>query len=55
MLARVYEVDPIICPECRSEMKVIAVIRDIVEIEPILGHLVKVGRAPPGLDESFLN
>ena len=55
LLARVYEVDPLICPKCGSDMKVIAVIQDVVEIKRILLHLIKVGRAPPGLDESSLN
>ena len=55
LLARVYEVDPLICPACGSQMKVIAVIQDIDEIKPILRHLIKVGRAPPGLNESSVN
>ena len=54
-LARVYEVDPLICPKCGSGRKVIAVTQDVVEIKRILLHLTKVGRAPPGLDESSLN
>ena len=55
LLARVYEVDPLVCPACGSPMKVIAVIQDIDEIKHILRHLIKVGRAPPGLDESSVN
>jgi hypothetical protein len=55
LLARVYEVDPLVCPACGSQMKVIAVIQDIDEIKHILRHLIKVGRAPPGLDESSVN
>ena len=59
LLARVYQVDPLICPQCDSEMKVTAVIQDIVEIKRILRHLVKIGGgvqpAPPALDESSLN
>lgn len=39
----------------RCRTAVLAVIQDIVEIKRILRHLVKVGRAPPGLDESSLN
>lgn len=55
LLARVYEVDPLVCPACGSQMKVIAVIQDIDEIKHILRHLIKVGRAPPGLNESSVN
>jgi hypothetical protein len=55
LLAKVYEIDPLVCPKCGSEMKVIAVIQDPVEIRDILTHLVKAGRAPPGLDPTVLN
>ena len=36
-------------------MRVIAVIQDIDETKHILRHLIKIGRAPPGLDESSVN
>jgi len=36
-------------------MTVIAVITDPREVREILRHLVKIGRAPPGLDPSSLN
>jgi len=45
----------LVCPECGSQMKVIAVIQDPDEIKHILPHLIKIGRAPPGLDESSVN
>jgi hypothetical protein len=51
----VYEVDPLCCPRCGSEMKPIAVITDPPEVRKILRYLVKIGRAPPGLDSSLLN
>ena len=35
--------------------KVIAVIQDTDEIKHILRHLIKIGRARPGLDESSVN
>ena len=38
LLAKVYEVDPFVCPRCGSEMKVIAVIQDAEEIKKILAH-----------------
>ncbi len=55
LLAKVYEVEPFICPNCGSDMKVIAVIQDPQEIRTILHHLIKVGRFPPGLDPAALN
>ena len=55
LLAKVYEVDPCVCPVCGSEMKLIAVIQDPEEIKTILTHLVRVGRAPPGFDPAELN
>jgi hypothetical protein len=34
----VYEIDPLVCPKCGWEMKVVAVIQDPVEIRDILAH-----------------
>ena len=50
LIAKVYEVDPLQCAQCGSPMKVLAVIMDPVEVDKILHHLIKTGRAPPGLD-----
>ena len=55
LLAKVYEIDPLVCPKCGSEMKIIAVIQDPVEIRDSLTHLVKTGHAPPGFDPTLLN
>jgi hypothetical protein len=49
LLAKVYEIDPMICPHCGGEMKIIAVIQDTKEIKKIISHLIKIGRAPPGI------
>jgi hypothetical protein len=54
---------PLVCPRCSFEMRLIAVITDPSEVRTILRHpkggalrrLVKIGRAPPGLDASALN
>ena len=46
---------PLLCPRCGSEMRLIAVITDPAEVRKILRHLLKIGRAPPGLDPSALN
>jgi hypothetical protein len=49
MLAKIYEINPYICPKCGSEMKVIAIIKDTSEIKKILRYLKKIDRAPPGM------
>jgi hypothetical protein len=54
LIAKIYEVDPLTCPKCGSEMKVLAVILDPYEIKKILKHLLKTNKAPPGLDEKVL-
>ena len=55
LIAKVYEINPLLCPRCGSEMRLIAVITDPAEVRTILHHLVKIGRSPPGLDASALN
>jgi len=55
LLSKVYEIDPMVCPKCGSDMKVIAVIQEPEEIKRILRHLVKQGRPPPGFDPASLN
>jgi len=55
LIAKVYEINPLLCPRCGSEMSLIAVITDPAEVRKILRHLLKIGRAPPGLDASALN
>jgi len=50
LLKQVYEVDPLQCPECGEEMKVIAFIQDPVVIYKILDHLDLLessGKDPP--------
>lgn len=48
LINKIYEVDPLVCPYCGSEMKVIAIIQDRDEIQKIIKHL-KNKRAPPAL------
>jgi hypothetical protein len=55
LLAKVYEVDPMVCPKCGADMKVIAVIEEPDELKRILRHLIKIGRAPPRFDPDRLN
>jgi hypothetical protein len=49
LIRRVYEVDPLVCPECGGKMRVVAFITDPPVIRRILDHLAHRGvtRAPP--------
>jgi hypothetical protein len=55
LIKKVYGFDPLCCPKCRSDMKIIAIIMEPVEIEKIVRHLVKIGRPPPNWDSTSLN
>ena len=39
MIRRVYEVDPLICPSCGGQMRIIAFIEDHNAIDRIIRHL----------------
>jgi hypothetical protein len=51
LIKRIYEVDPLVCPTCGSEMKVIALITEHDVVDAILRHLERKqaqgARAPP--------
>jgi hypothetical protein len=51
LIKRIYEVDPLVCPSCGSEMKVIAFITEHDVIDAILRHLqrkqAEEERGPP--------
>ena len=51
----IYEVDPLTCPKCQGQMRIIAFIEDEEVIEKILKHLglwdLKV-RPPPKAEDS---
>jgi hypothetical protein len=52
MIKWVYEVDPMVCPRCHCEMRIIAFIVDPTVINKIIRHLVAKEdhreRGPPG-------
>ena len=52
LIKRVYEVDPLLCPSCGGEMRIIAFITDHDVVDAILRHLAKARpkspRGPPG-------
>ena len=47
LLAKVYELDVMACPNCGSRMAVIAVILDPAAIRKIISCLARHGRRPP--------
>ena len=55
LIRRIYEVDPLVCPSCGSEMKVIAFIIDHAVVDKILRQLKRTEgereRGPPGRSE----
>ncbi|NCC50456.1 MAG: hypothetical protein EOM20_04485 [Spartobacteria bacterium] len=56
LIKKVWEADPLLCPKCQKEMRIVSLIDDQVVIERILRHLglwqqgvhVVPSRAPPG-------
>jgi len=55
LIAKVYEVDPMLCPRCRSQMKLIAVITEPLHVLGVLRHLARTGKPPPSLDPASLH
>jgi len=55
LIKKVYGVDPLICPKCGSDMKIIAIIMNPEETEKILRHLINTGKSPPNFDPGSLN
>jgi hypothetical protein len=39
MIRKVYEVDPMLCPQCGSTMKIITFLTDYAVVERIIDHL----------------
>jgi len=52
LIKRIYEVDPLLCPRCHAEMRIVAFIVDHEVVDKILRDLrrkeLERGRAPPG-------
>jgi hypothetical protein len=49
MIRKVYEVDPMVCPQCGATMKVIAFLTDYAVVDRIINHLklTFVAERPP--------
>ena len=41
LLRRILEVDPLLCPACGDEMRIVAVITNAEVVDRILGHLAR--------------
>jgi len=62
LIKKVWEADPLLCPHCQNEMRIVALIDDEAVIERIPRHLglweagvrVESARAPPEPDEPIL-
>ena len=54
LVKRIFEVDPLRCPRCGGEMKILAFILDPEVIAAILRHLRRTGREPRALPEHGL-
>ena len=39
MIRKVYEVDPLVCPQCGGQMKVISFLTDYAVVDRIISHL----------------
>ena len=50
LLAKVHPAYPLVCGRCGSPMRILAVISEPEQVRRILRHLLKTGKAPPGLD-----
>ncbi|MGA2381020.1 MAG: transposase [Spirochaetia bacterium] len=48
LIAKIYGADPFTCPRCANSVRVLAIITDPSQVDRILRHLIKIGRAPPG-------
>jgi hypothetical protein len=46
LIARIYEVFPLVCPLCAGQMRLIAFITDGVEVRKILDHIGVLTQAP---------
>ena len=55
MIRKVYEVDPLRCPKCGAEMRIIAFLSDYTVVDRIINHLklTFVADKPPPLHGAY--
>lgn len=46
-IARIYEVFPLVCPQCGGELKIVAFINETDSIQSLLSHIGELTRPPP--------
>jgi hypothetical protein len=57
LIRRAYEVDPLLCPKCGADMRIVVFITDPSVMKKILDHIrhrARVGRAPPAVASAVL-
>jgi hypothetical protein len=47
LLHKIFEVDPLLCPHCQVEMRVVSVITEPAVIDKILAHIRETGGRDP--------
>jgi len=47
LMPRIFEVDPLLCPQCQVEMRVVSVIQEVSVVDRLLAHLRKIGGNDP--------
>jgi len=47
LLHRIFEIDPLLCPKCGTEMKVVSVITEPEVVDKILQHIARTGGRDP--------
>jgi hypothetical protein len=55
MIRKVYEVDPMLCPQCGGKMKVVAFLTDYAVVDRIINHLklTFIAERPPPSQVAF--
>ena len=47
LMRRIFEVDPLLCPQCGVEMRFVAVIQEATVVDGILAHINRIGGNDP--------
>ncbi len=47
LLRRIFELDPMLCPQCGGTMKIVSVIDEAAVVDRILRHLARIGGNDP--------
>lgn len=47
LMRRIFEVDPLLCPQCRVEMRIVSVIQEFAVVDRLLAHFRRIGGNDP--------